>query len=91
MLGNNLGRVEQIIVHPELRAILVIRLVPVHRPQRIGNASSLFMSGNGVFVEMGGTLRGGFDWGLPFFLGRKVYVGFDKKGSQLGTGPYWAY
>ncbi len=64
---------------------------PIPVSFQIGNASSLFMSGNGVFVEMGGTLRGGFDWGLPFFLGRKVYVGFDKKGSQLGTGPYWAY
>jgi hypothetical protein len=29
----------------------------------------------------------GFDWGLPFFFGRKVYVGVE--GST--TAPYWAF
>jgi hypothetical protein len=33
--------------------------------------------------------RGGtaFDWGLPFFFGRKVYVGLETN----PTGPYWAF
>jgi hypothetical protein len=57
---------------------------------QIGNASSLFSSPNNVFIELGGTDTS-FDWGLPFFLGRNVYVGIEERTSGLGTGPYWAY
>ena len=61
----------------------------------IGNAVSLFNSGNRVFSELGGSTGSPpslfFDWGLPFFLGRNVYVGIEGKTSSLGTGPYWAY
>ena len=62
----------------------------------IGNAVSLFNSGNRVFSELGGSITGPsqslfFDWGLPFFLGRIVCVGIEGKTSSLGTGPYWAY
>jgi Protein of unknown function (DUF3443)/Bacterial Ig-like domain (group 2) len=56
----------------------------------IGNASTLFSSSNNVFIELGGPDTS-FDWGLPFFLGRSVYVGIDGQTSSLGTGPYWAY
>jgi hypothetical protein len=62
---------------------------------QIGNAGTLFMSENKVFVEIGGNFRGVFDWGLPFFFGRNVYVGIEefegKTPSGLGSGPYWAY
>ena len=59
---------------------------------QIGNASSLFNSSNNVFIELGAPWPGtSFDWGLPFFLGRSVYVGLEGKTSSLGTGPYWAY
>ena len=57
---------------------------------QIGNASTLFGSSNNVFIELGGPDES-FDWGLPFFLGRSLYVGFEGKTSSLGTGPYWAY
>jgi Protein of unknown function (DUF3443)/Bacterial Ig-like domain (group 2) len=60
---------------------------------QIGNATSLFNSGNQVFAELGGTIPGvsGFDWGIPFFYGRNVFVGIQGKSSTLGSGPYWAY
>ncbi|MFA5323123.1 MAG: DUF3443 family protein [Smithella sp.] len=58
---------------------------------KIGNASTLFASPNNVFSELGGTYES-FDWGLPFFLGRNVYVVIEGNTiSGLGTGPYLAY
>ena len=58
---------------------------------QIGNFDSLENTGNNVFSETGGYQTGGFDWGLPFFFGRNVFIGFDGTNSTLGTGPYWAY
>ncbi len=61
---------------------------------QIGSATALFNSGNSVFVELGGTMppaASGFDWGLPFFFGRNVFVGIEGKSSNLGAGLYWAY
>ena len=62
----------------------------------IANAHTLFSSGNEVFNDAGASsgvssFTASFDWGLPFFLGRKVYVGIEGKSSTLATGPYWAY
>ena len=62
----------------------------------IGNMTSLTSSSNNsgndnVFIEIGGSDTSVFDWGLPFHIGRNVYVGIENKSSSLGTGPYWAY
>lgn len=58
---------------------------------QIGDADTLlYQTSNNVFIELGGPDTS-FDWGLPFFLGRSVYVGIDGQTSSLGTGPYWAY
>jgi hypothetical protein len=60
---------------------------------QISNAQSLLASSNNVFSTLGAYGSFGFfDWGLPFFLGRTVYVGISGKGgSSLGTGPFLAY
>ena len=58
---------------------------------QIGNFDNLINSSNNVFDDIGGSTPGEFDWGLPFFFGRNVYVGLEGKGTSLGTGPYWAY
>jgi hypothetical protein len=63
---------------------------------QVANAYDLLVPGTAnVFHNLGGSagdsLGSVFDWGLPFFLGRKVYVGYENATSSLGTGPYWAY
>jgi hypothetical protein len=61
----------------------------------VANAYTLYQSGNSVFMNMAGSGGTGanaiFDWGLPFFFGRNVYVGIENSSSSLGTGSYWAY
>ncbi|MGD1075383.1 MAG: DUF3443 family protein [Thermodesulfovibrionales bacterium] len=61
------------------------------RELKTANAGSLHNSPNNVFADLGGTDFGEFDWGLPFFFGRNVYVGMEGTASSLGIGPYWAY
>ncbi|MFI4889376.1 MAG: DUF3443 family protein [Steroidobacterales bacterium] len=39
----------------------------------------------------GGGGATSFTWGMPFFYGRKVYIGFQAKASGPFTGPYYAY
>jgi hypothetical protein len=44
-----------------------------------------------AFGDLGGTFSGGFDWGLPFFFGRNVFVAIQGQSAPGGTAPYWAY
>lgn len=60
----------------------------------IANALNLFNTGDSAFSDLGGTYSGspqGFDWGLPFFFGRNVYVAIEGQTVPSGPGPYWAY
>jgi hypothetical protein len=46
-----------------------------------------------VAAHLGGDLGTAsfFDWGLPFFFGRTVFVAFSNARTPHGTGPYWAF
>jgi hypothetical protein len=52
---------------------------------------------NNVFQEIGGSLIGQFDWGLPFHFGRMVYVGYAPATNLVTVngnpvpGPLWAF
>jgi len=59
-------------------------------PFQVANTQRLVDSGNGVFNNIGGDFST-FDWGLPFFLGRTVFVGIEGQSSSLGTGPFFAF
>lgn len=37
------------------------------------------------------TLASSFDWGLPFFYGRRVYVAIEGQSTSAGLGPFVAY
>jgi hypothetical protein len=43
------------------------------------------------FAGFSGFVGSYFDWGLPFFFGRNVYVAFVGASTPAGVGPYWAY
>ena len=57
----------------------------------IDNAKALTSSISAFNV--GGTLglSRTFDWGLPFFFGRTVFVAITGAQTPKGVGPYWAY
>ncbi|MCE3269199.1 MAG: lipoprotein of unknown function, partial [Burkholderiales bacterium] len=67
----------------------------------IGNANGLFSSDNTAFSNVGATfegLTGVIDWGLPFYLGRTVYMIFAGSTATINgiTYPaspngYWIY
>jgi hypothetical protein len=57
----------------------------------VANADNLFNSGNFIFSNIGGPNSGVFDWGLPFFMGRNVFVSIQGKTAPGGTAPYVAY
>ncbi len=45
-----------------------------------------------VAANIGGTsIPGQFDWGLPFFFGRKVFTAISGMGTPGPSGPYFAY
>lgn len=63
---------------------------------QVGNADNLFTTANAAFPTLGGPSPDSFDFGLPFFYGRDVLIGFNlaTATSSSGTvfsGPFYAY
>lgn len=57
----------------------------------VANADSLFSTSNFAFNDLGGTSSDFFDWGVPFFFGRQVFVAIEGQETPGGPGPYFAY
>ncbi len=61
----------------------------------VANAETLFAANPSFFAF--GNLAGTnsdptrFDWGLPFFFGRRVFVAIEGQNTPAGLGPYMAY
>jgi hypothetical protein len=56
----------------------------------IANAQTLFSTQNNAFNNLGGPSNA-FDWGLPFFFGRRVYTAIESRLTAAGKGPYYAF
>ena len=54
---------------------------------------SLPSVGSAAAAHLGGDigLARSFDWGLPFFFGRTVFVATVGASTSKGAGPFWAY
>ena len=62
----------------------------------VDNALSLFSDPErAVLPTLAGNLDDPlgleFDWGLPFFYGRRVFFGIEGESSPVGIGPYYAF
>jgi hypothetical protein len=62
----------------------------------IANTQSLFDDNPSftAFADLGGTYPGSnasFDFGLPFYYGRRVATAIEGNTTTVGTGPYFAF
>ncbi|MET0379808.1 MAG: DUF3443 domain-containing protein [Spongiibacteraceae bacterium] len=63
----------------------------------IDNAVSLLNNNPGfhVFSTLGAPIPAGFsnsfDWGLPFYFGRRVHTALENRNTPAGVGPYVAF
>ena len=60
----------------------------------LDNAISVFSNNNYVYNNVGFAVTSAqnfFIYGLPFHLGKSVFIGLEGRSSSLGSGFYWAY
>ncbi len=51
-----------------------------------------FVQAASAFIDLGaGAGSTNFTWGMPFFYGRKVYIGIEQRAAGSFTGPFYAY
>jgi hypothetical protein len=64
-------------------------------PFSIGDAQALLQAQRSynAFQNFAGPINDptAFDWGLPFFFGRQVYVAIEGQSTVAGSGPYFAF
>jgi hypothetical protein len=44
-----------------------------------------------AYGNLGGPGDGSFDWGLPFFYGRRVFLAFEGQSTSAGAGAYLGF
>ncbi|CAB3767182.1 DUF3443 domain-containing protein [Paraburkholderia solisilvae] len=57
----------------------------------VANAQTLFATSNNAFDNLAGISGTTFDWGLPFFFGRRIYTAIEARPTAAGNGPYYAF
>jgi Protein of unknown function (DUF3443) len=58
----------------------------------VANADGLLsVQTNFLFSNLGAPNPGIFDFGLPFFFGRNVFIAIEGESTPAGPGPYTAY
>jgi uncharacterized protein DUF3443 len=61
----------------------------------VGNAENMLNNNFDAYPQLAGTLpagnAGSFDFGLPFFFGRRVAIAVQGAMTTVGTGPYIAF
>jgi Protein of unknown function (DUF3443) len=61
----------------------------------VGNTETMLNSDFDAYPQLAGTLPAGnagtFDYGLPFFYGKRIAVAVENATTTAGTGPYIAF
>jgi hypothetical protein len=57
----------------------------------IADPSTFVPTASALINLAGGSGSTNFVWGMPFFYGRKIYIGIDQRTAGTYTGPYYAY
>jgi hypothetical protein len=88
------------IVNPVNNATKSVSFTVTNADNLFKNAKSIIAATSGLAGDStlfgdgtGGTINGSdaFDWGLPFYYGKTVFVVIEGKNTAGGTGPFFAF
>jgi hypothetical protein len=61
----------------------------------VGNTETMLNNNDDAYPQLAGTIppgnSGTFDYGLPFFFGKRVAIAVEGATTKAGTGPYIAF